>query len=178
MDTEPPVQVATTLEHQMTEVRDELLAFLRRRVPNHYEEIAQDTWLRITRTQPNCANNKAFRAYTFTVARRLIIDHYRRNQVRPTLVALDTTVPVPGHDDPHGNICVSQVITLVNRELDLMKPEVAEVFRWRMTDNISFREIAERQEVSINTALGRMHHATKRLAAVLHQAGWSSGSAQ
>ena len=175
MDTEPPVQVATTLEHQMTGVREELLAFLRRRVPNHYEELAQDTWLRIARAKPECEDQRAFRAYVFAVARRLIIDHHRRSQVRPTLVALDTTVPIPGYDDPHSNICVSEVITVVNRELEQMKPEVADVFRWRMTDQISFREIAERQGVSINTALGRMHHATKRLSSALQKAGWSRG---
>jgi RNA polymerase sigma factor (sigma-70 family) len=172
MDTETPVQVAQNLEHQITEVRDELLAFLRRRVPNDYEEIAQDTWLRIARANPSCSDEAAFRAYTFAVARRLIIDHYRRRQVRPQLVALDTTIPIPGHDDPHSELCASEVITLVNTELAKMKPEIAEVFRLRTSDSLSFQQIADHQKVSINTALGRMHNAVKKLNTGLTKAGW------
>ena len=166
------MQVAATLEHQITEVKDELLAFLRRRVPNYYEEIAQDTWLRIARANPSCPDERSFRAYTFAVARRLIIDHYRRSQVRPQLVALDTTLPVPGQQDPHSELCASEVISLVNTELAEMKPEIAQVFRWRTTENLSFQQIADRQNVSINTALGRMHNAVKKLSAALTKAGW------
>jgi RNA polymerase sigma factor (sigma-70 family) len=175
MDTEPPVQAALNLEHQITEVRGELLAFLRRRVPNDYEEIAQDTWLRIARANPSCPDERSFRAYTFAVARRLIIDHYRRRQVRPQLVALDTTIPIPGNDDPHSELCASEVITVVSNELALMKPEIAEVFRLRTNDNLSFQQIADRQNVSINTALGRMHNAIKKLNAGLTKAGWVEG---
>ena len=178
MDIKPPVQHPTSLDYPMSELRDELLAFLRRRVPNHYEELAQDTWLRIARAQPSCKDQRSFRAYTFAVARRLIIDHHRRNANRPMLVALDAVVPTPSAEDPHSQLCVSEVINIVHQELDNMKPEVAEVFRWRMTDKSSFRDIAERQGVSINTALGRMHHATKRLAAALQRAGWSQGGTQ
>ena len=173
MDTEPPVQVALNLEHQITEVREELLAFLRRRVPNFYEEIAQDTWLRIARANPSCPDERSFRAYTFAVARRLIIDHYRRGQVRPQLVALDETLPVAGHDDPHSELCASEVLTIVNSELAAMKPEIAQVFRWRTSGNLSFQQIADRQNVSINTALGRMHNAVKKLSAALSKAGWA-----
>ena len=172
MDTEPPVQVALNLENQITEVREELLAFLRRRVPEDYEELAQETWLRITRANPDCPDERAFRAYTFAVARRLIIDHYRRRKVRPQLVALDTTVPLPGHDDPHSELCASEVIALVNGELAKMKPEIAEVFRLRTNENLSFQQIADHQNVSINTALGRMHNAVKKLNAGLRKAGW------
>mgnify|MGYP003953531877 CR=1 FL=1 len=172
MDTEPPVQVAATLEHQITEVREELLSFLRRRVPNDYEEIAQDTWLRIARANPSCPDDRSFRAYTFAVARRLIIDHYRRSRVRPQLVALDTTVPIPNQDDPHSTLCASEVITLINAELAEMKPEIAQVFRWRTTEDLSFQQISERQNVSINTALGRMHNAVKKLSTSLKKAGW------
>jgi RNA polymerase sigma-70 factor (ECF subfamily) len=175
IETEPPVHVAPNPENHMNELRNELLAFLRYRVPNHYEEIAQDTWLRIARAQPVCPDDRSFRAYTFAVARRLIIDHYRRDQSRPTLVALDRTLPVPGSEDPHSSLCAAEVIKIVDAELKSMKPEIANVFRWRMTEDISFREIAERQNISINTALGRMHSATKRLAEALKNKGWDQG---
>jgi DNA-directed RNA polymerase specialized sigma24 family protein len=63
------------------------------------------------------------------------------------------------------------VAEVVERELQDMKPEIAEVFRWRAEDDVPFKEIAERHGCSINTALGRMHRATLKVAAALRAAG-------
>jgi DNA-directed RNA polymerase specialized sigma24 family protein len=93
-------------------------------------------------------------------------------------VALDTTVPLPGRDDPHSELCASEVISLVNAELAEMKPEIAQVFRWRTNEDLSFQQIADRQNVSINTALGRMHNAVKKLSVSLEKAGWAERGAQ
>ena len=58
-----------------------------------------------------------------------------------------------------------------------MKPEMAEVFRLRTTDDVPFKDIAERQGCSINTALGRMHRATRKIADALEAEGLSGGAA-
>jgi DNA-directed RNA polymerase specialized sigma24 family protein len=39
----------------------------------------------------------------------------------------------------------------------------AEVVRMRLRDGLSFKQIAEQQGTPINTALGRMHRALKRI---------------
>ena len=68
------------------------------------------------------------------------------------------------HGDPQAYAALAE--TLAG-----LRPEIAEVFRLRMTSRLSFKEIAARQGVPLNTALGRMHNATKRLNAALIAAG-------
>jgi len=154
--------------------QSEILAFLTRRAPRDAEELAQETWLRVHRANPSCATDGAFRAYVFTVARRILIDHYRRRAARVSLVPLEGGLEPSGNADPHGSAVASQTLHLVEETLASMRPEIAEVFRLRMTSRLSFKDIAARQGVPLNTALGRMHNATKRLHAALAEAGLST----
>lgn len=164
-------ETATALEHRFARHRADLLAFLRRRVhPDLAEEMAQEAWLRILRAGPSCEVDEVFRAYVFTVARRLVIDHRRRQARLP--------VPLPLEDGgalvawgPEHQLRADDVLHVVQAELSAMKPELAEVFRWRTTEDVRFHEIARRQGVSLNTALGRMHRAVKRIAAALRASG-------
>ncbi|MBT3218293.1 MAG: RNA polymerase sigma factor [Proteobacteria bacterium] len=160
-----------TLEDRIGGLRGELLAFLKRRVPGHHEEIAQETWLRIARAQPDCPDDRAFRAYTYAVARRLLIDHYRKGATKARFVPLDGGLNLSSGHDPHSTACAAEMLAVVESELRAMKDEVEQVFRWRVTDSLSFKEIALKQGVSINTALGRMHQATRRLSKALENAG-------
>ena len=58
-----------------------------------------------------------------------------------------------------------------------MKAEIAEVFRMRMSTDLSFQAIADTQGTGLNTALGRMHRATKLIAEALAEAGLTEGGA-
>lgn len=154
-----------------------ILAFLRRRCPGHAEELAQEVWLRVARADPDCPTDAAFRAYAFATARRLLIDHHRRRAARVRLVPLDgATGPIrtsPDRPDHHAH--AAEVLAVVEATLDGMKPELAQVFRWRTTEDAPFKELARRQDCSINTALGRMHQATKTIRAALTEAGLLDG---
>lgn len=156
------------LDERIAAVADELLGFLRRRAPGDAEELSQEVWLRVSSAQvPSDASG--FRAYAYTVARRLLIDRYRRGRHRGTLVALDGGLAAT--NDPHADAVASQTLAIVEHCLAGMKPEVAQVFRWRLTSDLPFKDIASRQGCSLNTALGRHHHATKTIARALREAG-------
>lgn len=163
----------TLLDERIARHRRELLAFLRRRAPADAEEIAQETWMRVARAEPDCPDDASFRAYAYTVARRLLIDHHRHRARSVTLVPLEGGVQATDRSDPLGVVAAGQALALVQAELAAMKPELAEVFRLRMTTGLSFRQIAQRQGCSVNTALGRHHQATKRIARVLAAHGLS-----
>ena len=45
------------------------------------------------------------------------------------------------------------------RLIDCLSEEQRQILRWRIFENIPFKEIAEREHISINTALGRMRYA-------------------
>lgn len=166
--------LVTTLDARIASHHDELVAFLRRRTSADPESLAQEVWLRIHRAGPELADESAFRAYMFTVARRLVIDAHRRRAARIQLVAVDgvTLERFAGAAlSPDLHVEAGEVLAVVLAELDAMSPEMAEVFRWRVLDDVPFKEIARRQGCPVNTALARMHRATKKLASALSEAG-------
>jgi RNA polymerase sigma-70 factor (ECF subfamily) len=57
------------------------------------------------------------------------------------------------------NIVLSEVEQTVRNLIDQLPDEQQEVVRLRYYSKLSFQEIAEQTEVSINTALGRMRYA-------------------
>jgi len=173
---DPPVE--RRLSGNIAPLQEELLGFLRRRRPHEAEELAQEVWLRVSAAEPP-TEAPAFRAYVFTVARRLLIDRHRRSRIIGSLVALDggrAAEATHGGSDPYGQAVAAEVLEVVERCLSEMKPALAEVFRWRTTTGLSFREIAARQGCSLNTALGRHHQAARRVARALEQAGLSGRS--
>ncbi len=171
MDSPVPARSTSQLDHRIARYRGEVLAFLRRRAPTDAEELAQDVWLKVTLAQPHCPDDPSFRAFAYTVARRLLIDRHRRRARRGPLVPVDGGLEPVSASDPHSQVCAQHALKVVEATLKAMKPELAQVFRWRMTTDLSFRDIALRQSVSINTALGRHHSATKKIAAALRVAG-------
>lgn len=170
------MNAATRIEERFVRHREALLGFFRRRAPaREVEELAQETWFRVVRAAPICEDDRSFRAFLYTVARRLLVDRHRRNLRRPRVVPLDDANAVADRWGPEHTARAAQVAEVMQRELQAMKPELAEVFRWRTTEDVTFKEIAARQGVSVNTALGRMHQATKRVAAALRAAGLDEG---
>jgi RNA polymerase sigma-70 factor (ECF subfamily) len=171
---------ASQLENRIRLYRKELLGFLTRRVPVEAEELAQEVWLRVAKVNPKCPDEASFRAYMYTVARRLLIDHHRRRSARIQLVTVEQETldrnPSKG-DSPEGQLRANQILRTVERTLSGMKPEIAQVFRLRMTSGKSFKDIATDQGVGINTALGRMHRATRLISEALTNEGLMAGGA-
>ena len=88
---------------------------------------------------------------------------------RIQLVPLEGGVERAASDTPTpmASVLAAEMLASVEHALAEMKPELAEVFRLRTTSDLPFKQIAARQGVSINTALGRMHQAVKKIHRVL-----------
>lgn len=131
------------------------------------EDIFQETFVKvITRLQEGryMVSGK-FGAWIMRIAHNVIMDWYRD---QATLRTVDTSADndlskLPGADLYEGNIenhyVNSQVMTDVRRLLDALPPMQREVVYMRFYQQLSFKEIADSTDVSINTALGRMRYA-------------------
>ncbi len=168
--TAPHPTLPMPLDERIAGMESDLLRFLRRRVGADAEEVAQDVWLRIAGASPP-DDTDGFRAYVFVVARRMLIDRYRKK--RPIVVAIEDTAEPSMPADAHSAVAASQVAASVERVVGHMKPEMAEVFWMRTREGLAFKDIARRQGTSLNTALGRMHQAVKRLQKALAAEGWT-----
>ena len=64
---------------------------------------------------------------------------------------------------PDQTFGAHQMAEVFQNVLDTMDVQMAEVVRWRLFENLTFKEIALRQGVPLNTALGRMHRGLNQI---------------
>ena len=131
------------------------------------EDIFQETFVKvISRLQEGRYTvSGKFGAWIMRIAHNAIMD-WHRDQASMRIV--DTSADndlsnIPGADIFEGNIenrfVNSQIMTDVRRLLDALPPMQREVVYMRFYQQLSFKEIADSTDVSINTALGRMRYA-------------------
>jgi RNA polymerase sigma-70 factor (ECF subfamily) len=98
------------------------------------------------------------------IAHNLVIDHFRKENRIPTVESSSEdynyidNVPITDHSVEQGMI-VDQVHSDLHRMIAFLPDEQREVLRMRIFDDMSFKDIADVTNVSINTALGRMRYA-------------------
>lgn len=133
------------------------------------EDIFQDTFFKviITLKKKQYSEEGKFLPWVIRIARNLIIDHFRRVKKMP---------PVPVFINDEGeeisvfSSLASDNNTEANEENQSFKKNIRglinelptdqrEVVLMRMYYDMSFKEIAEFTNVSINTSLGRMRYA-------------------
>ena len=97
------------------------------------------------------------------IAHNLVIDHFRRNKKMPLVRSNEehdvfATIAQPGKNVEQRLVNV-QIDADVRKLIDNLPEEQREVVIMRTYLSMSFKEIAEQTDVSINTALGRMRYA-------------------
>ena len=148
--------------------RDSLMGFLVNRVGRDAEDLYQETWSRVSSKLHTYEEQGSFRSWLLQVARRLVIDHHRRSRVRiSTVVNHSEQDDLHSFDQPDQHVEATQMAHIFQTTVNAMDPATAEVVRWRLFDGLTFKEIALRQGVPLNTALGRMHRGLKQIRAAL-----------
>ena len=131
------------------------------------EDIFQETFVKvITRLQEGRYTvSGKFGAWIMRIAHNAIMDWYRdQASMRIVDTSADNDLSnIPGAEIFEGNkenrFVNSQIMTDVRRLLDALPPMQREVVYMRFYQQLSFKEIADSTDVSINTALGRMRYA-------------------
>ncbi|MCQ2322066.1 MAG: sigma-70 family RNA polymerase sigma factor [Bacteroidales bacterium] len=130
------------------------------------DDIFQDTFLKIIRTIKAGAYNEEgkFIQFAMRIAHNLIIDYFRKSKrlpmVDPTKDDYDlienARVTDPSVEE---RIVTEQIYSDLRTMIGFLPDEQREVLQMRMYADMSFKEIADATNVSINTALGRMRYA-------------------
>ena len=146
------------------------------------DDIFQEVWFRAINGLGSY-REKSLLAWLTRIAHNLMIDRWRA--AKPT-VSLDATEDDdrPGladklavaEPDPARQAETGDMARLVMKAVAGLPVEQREVFLMRVKEDLSFREIAEIQGVSINTSLARMQYALLKLRKVL--AGLMSGASK
>lgn len=128
-------------------------------------DIFQETFMKVVRTLKKGRYNEEgkFLPWVNRIAHNLIIDHYRKNQKFPTTSGgdkFDIFDIIPSNDlNVEEKTIKNQILSDVKKLIQYLPDDQKEVLMMRMYFDMSFKEIADRTNVSINTALGRMRYA-------------------
>jgi RNA polymerase sigma-70 factor, ECF subfamily len=148
-----------------------LLRYLNAFAPGSGEDLASETWLRIVKGLPTfTGDERAFRAWVFTVARHRAVDRWRRTtRHRDELVSLDALTHLPAPDDPATtaveSISSQAAITLIAT----LPPDQAEVVLLRVVAGLDVAEVATITGKRPGHVRVLAHRALRRLAAHLAQ---------
>ncbi len=129
------------------------------------EDIFQDTFIKVINTLKRGKYNEEgkFLPWVMRIAHNLMIDYFRKNSRMPKFrntdefdifsVLSDNTLNV------ENQLINEQIHKDVKELIQELPTDQKEVLIMRLYKDMSFKEIAETTEVSINTALGRMRYA-------------------
>jgi RNA polymerase sigma factor (sigma-70 family) len=129
------------------------------------EDIFQDTFIKVINTLKAGAYNEEgkFLPWVMRIAHNLIIDFFRKSKRMPMVEnseEYDIFETIKIFDQNiEDKIIVEQIHKDVKMLIEYLPAEQKEVLKMRHYSDMSFKEIAEQTNVSINTALGRMRYA-------------------
>lgn len=130
------------------------------------EDIFQDTFIKAIATiqQGRYVESGKFLGWVNRIAHNLIIDHFRREKNENTFSADAVDYDIVNNaklseKSVEDTLSNEQVLADVVHLIDLLPHSQQKVIRMRFFEDMSFKEIAEKTDVSINTALGRMRYA-------------------
>ncbi|BDS14560.1 RNA polymerase sigma factor [Aureispira anguillae] len=128
-------------------------------------DIFQETFIKIIDTFRSGKYNEEgkFLQWALRISYNLCIDFFRKNKRRKTITPsedFDIFNLINTSDDNQENTIIkNQTYAKVRQLVEALPQEQKEVILLRHYAELSFKEIAELTNVSINTALGRMRYA-------------------
>lgn len=141
------------------------------------EDIFQDTFIKVIKSLKQGRYNEqgVFVSWVIRIAHNLTIDYFRKETRMPTY-SNDVNSEVDifnskkfSEDTIEDLIIQDQIAKDVRKLVEELPEEQREVVLLRHFGNLSFKEIAEQTDVSINTALGRMRYALINLRKIIEE---------
>ncbi len=129
------------------------------------EDLFQDTFIKVINTirSGSYKEEGKFIQWVMRIAHNLIIDHFRKSKRIPLVennneydIFDRVRIPVESVEE---KLIIDQIHKDVKKLIEYLPDEQKEVLIMRHYNDMSFKDIAEATNVSINTALGRMRYA-------------------
>jgi len=134
---------------------------------NETEEVVQDTFVRAFGAIDSFRGESAFRTWLFTIARRLLMDR-RRAERRSRMVATVDEGDAVTQFDALDSMVADESMTRVRRAMEALSPKQREVFRLRVEQGLSYREIADLIGTTEGAARVHYHNAMRAVKEAVH----------
>ncbi len=130
------------------------------------DDIFQETFIKVVRflREGRYTESGRFLSWVLRIAHNQVIDYFRQQKQQNQITETDAGYDILNNRNlseanVEDKLVLSQIQDDVRRLVDHLPEEQKEVVMMRYFSGLSFKEIAELTDVSINTALGRMRYA-------------------
>ncbi|WP_374172286.1 RNA polymerase sigma factor [Flavobacterium tructae] len=136
-------------------------------------DIFQDTFIKVIKTLKSNSYNEEgkFLPWVMRISHNLIVDHFRKTKKMPMYRETEefSIFSIMSDDSLtiENKMIFDQVEVDLKRIIEELPEDQKEVLVMRMYQDMSFKEISELTDVSINTALGRMRYALMNLRKII-----------
>ena len=156
--------ISSLIERHSRRVRDYILMMVKDR--DIAEDIFQETFIKAVRVidEGRYSDNGKFLSWILRIAHNQVIDYFRAQRQNKSVTEADAGYDMLGtlrfaERTVEDSMVSDQIERDVRALVDLLPAEQREVVMLRYFSELSFKDIAEQTDVSINTALGRMRYA-------------------
>ena len=156
--------ISRLIERHSHRVRDYINMMVKDR--DVAEDIFQETFIKAVRVidEGRYTDNGKFLSWILRIAHNQVIDHFRAQRQSKAVTESEAGYDVLGtlrfaERTVEDSMVSDQIERDVRALVELLPAEQREVVMLRYFSGLSFKDIAEQTEVSINTALGRMRYA-------------------
>lgn len=156
--------ISQLIERHTRRVRDYITMMVKDR--DVADDILQETFIKAVRVidTGRYTDNGKFLSWILRIAHNQVIDYFRSQKQNRQVNESDAGYDMLGtlrfaERTVEDEMVSSQIESDVRRLVELLPDEQREVVMMRYFSGLSFKEISEQTNVSINTALGRMRYA-------------------
>lgn len=156
-----------SIEELIRRYKRPVMGYIRKQIADKelVSDLFQDTFMKAIITMKSGRYNEEgkFIHWIIRIAHNLIIDYYRHQKKMPAVrdtEEYDVMANLRLYDkNIEEDLITKQIHKDVRKLVAHLPDSQREVVQLRMYNEMSFKDIAERTNVSINTALGRMRYA-------------------
>jgi RNA polymerase sigma-70 factor (ECF subfamily) len=136
-------------------------------------DVFQDTFVKVIKILKSNSYKEEdkFVSWVLRISHNLIMDHFRKIKRMPIQRDTDefSIFSILSDNSPNieNRIITNQIQIDLKKLIEELNDDQKEIVEMRLYCNMSFKEISEEKEISINTALGRMRYAINNLRAII-----------
>ena len=166
--------ISQLIERHSRRVRDYIYLMVKDR--DLAEDLFQETFIKVVRVidEGRYVDNGKFLSWVLRIAHNQVIDHFRTERQDKSVNEAESGYDILGslrftEGSVEDSLVSEQIARDIRRLIDELPAEQREVVMMRYFSGLSFKDIAEQTNVSINTALGRMRYALINLRRIIRE---------
>jgi RNA polymerase sigma-70 factor (ECF subfamily) len=133
------------------------------------EDLLQETLIKAWKGLKGYKEAQKFSSWLFTIAHNVSIDAIRMKKIRERTEYLSDKTDIAHNYTPHSELVITESKVALQREVENLPADQRQVFLLRQHSDLSYKEIAIIMNQPLNTVLGHMHYAIKKLRKCLNE---------